>query len=127
MLASAENIIGLRSSTFVIDTTDFLNPISDDFHVELLGDEIHLVYSAFVPTLPGDYNFDGTVDAADYIVWRKTDGSQDAYDIWRTNFGRSLSAGGSSSGQVQNGSVPEPATGFALLYGMCLAFLSRHR
>ena len=26
--------------------------------------------------LPGDFNNDGTVDAADYVVWRKTDGSR---------------------------------------------------
>ena len=24
-----------------------------------------------VPSLPGDFNHDGTVDAADYVVWRK--------------------------------------------------------
>ena len=28
-----------------------------------------------VPSLPGDFNSDGTVDAADYVVWRKTDGT----------------------------------------------------
>jgi hypothetical protein len=27
------------------------------------------------PALPGDYNGDGTVDAADYVVWRKTLGT----------------------------------------------------
>ena len=27
------------------------------------------------PALPGDYNNDGTVDAADYVVWRDTLGS----------------------------------------------------
>ena len=26
---------------------------------------------AAVPSLPGDFNHDGTVDAADYVVWRK--------------------------------------------------------
>ena len=32
--------------------------------------------SSAVAHLPGDYNRDGTVDAADYVVWRKTDGTQ---------------------------------------------------
>ena len=36
-----------------------------------------------VPTLPGDFNDDGTVDAADYVVWRKTDGTQAGYNTWR--------------------------------------------
>jgi hypothetical protein len=54
--------------------------------------------------LTGDYNFNRTVDAADYVVWRKlfesttdlrADGDgdgvidQDDYGVWRTNFGRS--------------------------------------
>ena len=35
--------------------------------------------------VPGDYNHNGIVDAADYVVWRKTDGTQPAYDTWRAN------------------------------------------
>ncbi len=35
-----------------------------------------------------DYNGDGTVDAADYVVWRKTGiNGQQGYDDWRANFG----------------------------------------
>jgi hypothetical protein len=66
------------------------------------------------PTLPpaafGDYNLDGAVDAADYVIWRATlgktvsalsgaDGSgngvvdQADYHVWRSNFGRTLAAG----------------------------------
>ena len=54
------------------------------------------------PILAGDYNGDGTVNAADFVLWRRTSGStmelaadgnrngivdQDDYDIWRRNFG----------------------------------------
>jgi hypothetical protein len=39
-------------------------------------------------TLNGDYNADGRVDAADYIVWRKNDGTPAGHSLWRTNFGR---------------------------------------
>ena len=46
--------------------------------------------------LGGDFNGDGAVDAADYVVWRKTDGSQAGYDLWRTNFGRTAAAAAAS-------------------------------
>jgi hypothetical protein len=55
------------------------------------------------PAGPGDFNDDGAVDAADYVVWRKTDGSQGTYDAWRTNFGDT--AGGAS---LTMRAVPEP-------------------
>jgi hypothetical protein len=70
------------------------------------------------PSLAGDFNADGTVDAADYVVWRKGDGTlydQDDYNDWRTNFGR-------SNGDPPAGSltaVPEPTTIGALL--ACIA------
>ena len=49
--------------------------------------------SSLVAHLPGDFNNDGTVDAADYVVWRKNDGTQTGYDGWRANFGRTLCGG----------------------------------
>jgi hypothetical protein len=58
----------------------------------------------------GDFNDDGAVNAADYAVWRKGDGSQTEYDEWRTNFGRT-----SGSAARTAGSVPEPATACLLL------------
>ncbi len=42
--------------------------------------------------LAGDHNGDDTVDAADYVVWRKNPaafGEQQGYDDWRENFGSS--------------------------------------
>ncbi len=38
-------------------------------------------YSVVAVGLAGDYNLDGIVDAADYVVWRKTDGTQAGYDV----------------------------------------------
>ena len=49
--------------------------------------------SNVVAHLPGDFNNDGTVDAADYVVWRKNDGTQAGYDAWRAHFGASLGSG----------------------------------
>ena len=67
------------------------------------------------PNLSGDFNNDGTVDAADYVVWRKTDGTQLGYDTWRANFGGR--AGGAS---VTNAAVPEPAAALLLLLGAAI-------
>jgi hypothetical protein len=65
--------------------------------------------------LAGDYNNNGTVGAADYIVWRKSLGSsvllpndttpgsvtQLDYNVWRANFGRTVPpASGASSFQI---------------------------
>lgn len=58
-------------------------------------------------TVPGDYNNDGTVNAADYIVWRKNSGTTnvlpndghggtigvDQYTVWQTHFGESVVKG----------------------------------
>lgn len=60
---------------------------------------------AELPNLPGDFNEDGSVNAADYTAWRKgvsVDTTQTNYNLWRTNFGRTLGGGASNT-------VPEPA------------------
>jgi probable HAF family extracellular repeat protein len=59
---------------------------------------------------PGDQNADGTVDAADYVVWRKGLGTiytPDDYDIWRANFG---AVAGSGTAANARSAVPEPMT-----------------
>jgi hypothetical protein len=68
-------------------------------------------------SLPGDYNDDGVVDAADYVVWRKNDGTQDAYNIWREHFGETASSG-AGAGSPSSTSVPEPASLAVLLAAM---------
>jgi hypothetical protein len=57
--------------------------------------------------LGGDYNGDGTVDAADYVVWRKNDGTQAGYEEWSANFGQALSGDGAGDSNVAR--VPEPS------------------
>ncbi len=80
----------------------------------------------FVPVF-GDYNHDGMVDAADYVIWRKTDGSQQGYDTWRLHFGEAVASG---SGGAANAAVPEPIT-FVLLMiaaaGWCFRQGREHR
>jgi hypothetical protein len=78
----------------------------------------------------GDYNGDSVVDAADYVMWRKVDGTQGGYDLWKENFGAAAQASGPStlvqgfvryvtSGSGGGGAVPEPST--VLLVGLGLA------
>jgi hypothetical protein len=57
--------------------------------------------------IPGDYNDDNTVDAADYVVWRKQNLDTAAYNLWRTHFGEMAASIGAATSNSQLG-VPEP-------------------
>jgi glycoprotein endo-alpha-1,2-mannosidase len=82
---------------------------------------LDLLHAATV--LPGDYNHNGVVDAADYVAWRKglgTTYTQADYDLWRTHFGQTA---GSGAGTIANTAVPEPTTLMMLMFaatGWCL-------
>jgi hypothetical protein len=78
----------------------------------------------FSDELPGDFNQDGTVDAADYVVWRKSNAAQREFEDWRANFGNSL---GTGSGASANNTVPEPASVVLLLLTMVGWSLSQRR
>lgn len=70
--------------------------------------------------LAGDYNLDGTVDAADYAVWRDGDSPYDGpegYSIWAGNYGASLTLAATS--------VPEPVSLACLLIGALAAVCRR--
>jgi T5SS/PEP-CTERM-associated repeat protein len=96
-----------------------------------LETEAHRVVLSVVPGLAGDYNGDGSVDAADYVVWRAMEGQMgaglaadgngdhvvdgDDYEFWQSNFGASL------AGQAPlGGAVPEPHSIMLLLSGLLL-------
>jgi hypothetical protein len=110
---------------------------------EFYLDNIHALSSIDPPDTTGDYNGNSIVDAADYVLWRKTlgqavamngdgaDGNQngtvdpDDYNIWRMNFGRVFTGPASSNGSMT--AVPEPTT-FALIAAVvALASWSRKR
>jgi hypothetical protein len=66
--------------------------------------------------LPGDFNSDGAVDAADYVVWRKNPGgiyTLDDFNTWRANFGNTAGAG-TEGDVVADATVPEPKVAFNL-------------
>jgi hypothetical protein len=80
--------------------------------------------------VPGDYNENEVVDAADYVVWRSNPASlpnegaspgtvdQADYDFWRSRFG-ATSGAGAGAGTA----VPEPGTGILAAFA-CAALLA---
>jgi hypothetical protein len=98
----------------------------DLWHVSAAFPDAQLV-DAPAP-LQGDYNSNGTVDAADYVAWRDNPGAfggdPAGYTTWRTNFGRTGGAGSALSGAAA--AVPEPAT-LALLLLLASTWLFRRR
>jgi hypothetical protein len=96
-----------------------------------------IVRTNFDPSLlPGDYNSNGTVDAADYVVWRKglpaADGNNNSmidpgdYGVWRENFGESAGPGAGAIASA-TGAVPEPATGIMLVFALISGSLARRQ
>jgi hypothetical protein len=80
--------------------------------------------------LPGDYNQDGTVDAADYVVWRKSDGTPAGYDKWRANFGASLGLSSGSmlpSAEPLSSAIPEPSAICLCALAAACAVIGYHR
>ena len=93
--------------------------------------------SNVVAHLPGDYDGSGTVDAADFTVWRDGLGSQNLaadgdrngvvddqdYAVWKDFFGVSLEGGG--SGAIA--AVPEPSSMLICLLVAGTAICTRFR
>ena len=88
-------------------------------------------------SIPGDYNNNHLVDAADYAVWRRNVGTTNAlpndpiggtiataqYDQWRRHFGQTAVIG---TGAGANAAVPEPATLVLLMFATA-GWLMRRR
>jgi hypothetical protein len=114
------------------------NDLELEYTVSGLGSIVGGVLFAAAPSeVPGDYNGDGRVNAADYTVWRNHLGEtftltnvdpgattpnvvdQEDYSFWKLRFGATSGSGGGGggSGQLATGAVPEPGTG--LIAGVC--------
>jgi hypothetical protein len=100
-----------------------------------------VVLSVVGPGVAGDYNQNGVVDAADYVVWRNSmndtgsglaaDGNGDQvvdqqdYAVWHSNFGNTSAA--ISSVTITTAGVPEAGSWLFALISACGLALSRKR
>jgi autotransporter-associated beta strand protein len=93
-----------------------------------------LVLNFSAATVAGDYNNNGVVDAADYVLWRNGGPLQNEgatpgnvtvedYDFWRSRFGATSGTGSGITAAVQ--AVPEPAALALLLLGVALVGIGR--
>jgi hypothetical protein len=111
------------------------SPLAVSGNKAILGHWVHdAAYVFRLIDSPGDYNNDGTVDAADYVTWRANEvanaalpndngvGNQAArYDLWRANFGNPPGTG-SGDGLAETAAVPEPSMLALVLLGAILMF-----
>jgi hypothetical protein len=118
------------------NAANLLNPGGSATLLSLLA---QLSSLTFVPppsplaALAGDFNLDGDVNAADYVVWRKqvsanvapdndspfvayASATAEDYDVWKTNFGTTAGAQASSTAAASSIIAPvndSPAATFA--------------
>ena len=77
--------------------------------------------------VPGDYNGDLNVDAADYIVWRKTDSNNPAgYQQWRSHFGN-VTPGSGAGASLADGVETQPNSLALLVLSVFSSICWRHR
>ncbi len=121
----ADTITGTFTGVSIVQSKPWIGSATFQIIPNASGatDVVRLTLTNTASGLPGDYNNDGAVDAADYTVYREnlnrtlilpndpTPGTVVAadYDVWRTNFGLALGSSASSAT-----AVPEP-TGLGLL------------
>ena len=87
----------------------------------------------------GDYNQDGRVNAADYVVYQNNVGDPNGlpndndlspvgsghYDLWKSNYG-AVAGAGAGTGAVAATSIPEP-TGWTMLLTVPSLILAARR
>jgi hypothetical protein len=105
---------------------------------DLVG--VNLNLSVVASAVPGDYNGNGIVDAADYVLWRKYQGTTHVlpndltggtigaaqYTTWRSHFGQPAGSGSGATGSA-NAAVPAPATLVLLMFAAAGWYLQRLR
>jgi Right handed beta helix region len=139
--------VGPRQSDGSLPSIDFLK-LAPGSHLIDAGVNVGLPFNGVAPdvgwfesgtpapALPGDYNGDGSVGTADYLVWRTSNNTSvtlpndvspgivddSDYAVWRSHFGTSLGGSGVSSDLT---AVPEPSAAFSLALVAILLAASR--
>jgi hypothetical protein len=108
-------------------------------HLRYIGDFLEQLPIAKL--IPGDYNLSGTVDAADYVLWRKKNGAAGSlpneggitpgtingadYIYWRSRYASVfVPAINTGSDLSDSTSIPEPATSLLLASALAVASTS---
>jgi hypothetical protein len=101
---------------------------------ELLWNTSQLyINGALTVTIAGDFNGDGSVDAADYVVWRQgldTTYTLDDYNAWRAHFGQTVGSGEAlvaDSLARADAAIPEPGALWLALLGAAIIALKKRK
>jgi hypothetical protein len=138
--ADQANLASMVGTTFdffnwpaVLDTNNRFDAIELPPGTQWDLTQLYLTGTATLTSIsvtPGDYNRDGAVDTADYVVWRNglgTTYTQADYDVWRANFGQTAGGGEAlPSAEPLPIAVPEPAT-LTLLIVVVVVHYARRR
>ncbi len=108
--------------TLPMNASFVLSNASATITLDLTG---QIVAKYLIPSTNGDYNQNGIVDTADYVVWRNSqgqtglglaaDGNGDNqitsadFDVWRSKFGQAATGIGVGEGLSSASAVPEPS------------------
>jgi hypothetical protein len=133
----------LQSPSFVPNGTIFTSIGTNKVYGQLSDDIVAttIVRTNLTGIILPDYNRNGRVDAADFVLWRKTDGQMGAglvadgngdgkvdqadYNLWRMHFGAVVGPGAGASagsGDLSTGAVPEPSCGLLLAVAALFGF-----
>jgi hypothetical protein len=125
-----EDSLSLHDSFTLLTASGGITGIFEKLELPTLADGLywHMQYStsevrAFVDdVMPGDFNRDSNVDAADYVAWRKNSDSDVELSYFQTNFGHSA-----GSGAGLQSAVPEPASIWTLLTSVAIGVALKAR
>ncbi len=130
---------GVNNLMGTVKTTDQLSDeqIAAMFQTTLRDDDVAFIpfggthFPKLLAPLPGDYDRNGHVDAADYVTLRHAMGTGDLvadgngdgrvdvgdWDVWKINFGKTAAVA-SIDNIPDSGGVPEPMSSVLLLFAM---------
>jgi hypothetical protein len=126
-------VIATYTGTLTLSEADKFDSVTPGYTVDYgTGSNSQITLKLAPAGVAGDYNNNGVVDAADYVLWRNGGplqnevaslGTVDSadYDAWRARFGN---ASGSGSSLGAGTAVPEPGSAALVIFGLVFALAS---